>query len=73
MDGKTIVNSEILSPKFMPENPVHREKELAIVSCHARNAVNTLIFTQEVPAKGRRFLFVLAETVADFSTLETNF
>src|SRR5438309_10738706 len=44
MDAKIVVNAEILSPSFVPESVIHREKEIALVSGDAKNGVNTFIF-----------------------------
>ncbi len=44
MDAKIVVNAEVLSPSFLPDNLVHREKEVALVSSQARNGVNTFIY-----------------------------
>src|SRR5438093_2471987 len=44
MDAKIIVNAEILSPSFVPDNLTHREKEVALVSSQAKNGVNTFIY-----------------------------
>src|SRR6059036_685590 len=44
MDAKIVVNAEILSPTFVPDNLVHREKELALISSQVKNAVNTFIY-----------------------------
>ncbi len=44
MDTKIVVNAEILSPSFLPDILVHREKEVAVVSSQANNGVNTFIY-----------------------------
>ena len=44
MDAKIVVNAEILSPSFVPDNLVHRERELALISSQVKNAVNTFIY-----------------------------
>ncbi len=44
MDAKIVVNAEILSPSFVPENLVHREKEVGLVSSQAKSGVNTFIY-----------------------------
>jgi len=44
MDAKIVLNSEILSPSFVPENLAFREKEIALISNQAKNAVNTFIY-----------------------------
>jgi len=44
LDAKIVVNAEILSPSFVPDNLIHREKEVALVSSKAKNGVNTFIY-----------------------------
>ncbi len=44
MDAKIVVNAEVLSASFLPDNLFFREKEIALISSQARNAVNTLIY-----------------------------
>src|SRR5712692_5945163 len=44
MDAKIVLNAEILSPSFVPENLAYREKELALISSQAKNAVNTFTY-----------------------------
>ncbi len=44
MDAKIVLNAEILSPSFVPENLVYREKEIALAGSQARNAVNTFVY-----------------------------
>ncbi len=44
MDVKIVVNAEILSPSYVPENLLYREKEITLVSNQSKNAVNTFIY-----------------------------
>src|SRR6266581_8064551 len=54
MEPKIVVNAEILSPSFVPDVLVRREKELALVSAQARDGVN--VFIHGPPGSGKTAL-----------------
>ena len=54
METKIVVNAEILSPSFVPDVLVRREKELALVSAQARDGVN--VFIHGPPGSGKTAL-----------------
>ena len=54
METKIVVNAEILSPSFVPDVLVRREKELALVSAQARDGVS--VFIHGPPGSGKTAL-----------------
>src|SRR6266581_5190800 len=58
MDGKIIVNAEMLNPAHVPDKMPYRERELDLVSSNATQGVNT--FIHGPPGSGKT---ALAKTV----------
>ena len=64
METRIVVNAEPLSASFVPDTPLRREKELNLISSHAKNGVNTFIYG--APGSGKTT--ILRKTCIDSSS-----